>query len=57
MVLVGLGVDSRALRIVNYLSKSGIQIRLLTFNAFEHDGQLFIARQVESQEPKVTGTK
>jgi hypothetical protein len=48
MVLVGLGVDKRALRIVNYLAGAGIAIVLLTFNAFERDGTLFLARQVES---------
>jgi hypothetical protein len=51
MVLVGLGVDRRALRIVNFLAKSGIQISLLTFNAFNRDGALFLARQVESVDP------
>lgn len=54
MVLVGLGVDKRALRIVNFLAKSGIQISLLTFNAFNRDGALFLARQVESIDPSTT---
>ena len=51
MVLVGLGVDRRALRIVNYLAKTGVNIALLTFNAFRRDGNLFLARQVESTAP------
>jgi len=54
MVLVGLGVDKRALRIVNFLASSGIQISILTFNAFNRDGSLFLARQVESIDPNIT---
>ena len=53
MVLVGLGVDKRALRIVNLLASSGIQMSLLTFNAFNRNGALFLARQVESIDPNV----
>ena len=48
MVLVGLGVDTRARRIVQFLSESGIDIDLLTFNAFKHEGLLFLAREVET---------
>lgn len=56
MVLVGLGVDRRALRIVNFLATSGIQMSLLTFNAFNRDGALFLARQVESVDPSVSSS-
>lgn len=48
MVLVGLGVDDRARRIVNYLADAGLQVELLTFHAFQSEGQLLLARQVES---------
>jgi hypothetical protein len=48
MVLVGLGVDERARRIVNHLAVAGVDIQLLTFHAFAVDGQLLLARQVES---------
>lgn len=51
MVLVGLGVDDRARRIVNFLADTGVDIELLTFHAFESDGRTFIARQVESLSP------
>lgn len=51
MVLVGLGVDERATRIVNFLADSGIEIQLLTYHAFKSNGQLFLARQVETVEP------
>jgi len=54
MVLVGLGVDRRALRIVNFLANTGLNIALLTFNAFKRDGTLFFARLVESAAPAST---
>lgn len=51
MVLVGLGVDDRARRIVNFLADAGIDIQLLTFHAFDVDGRLLLARQVETTTP------
>lgn len=51
MILVGLGVDARTLRMVNFLAESGVDIRLMTFHVFERDGALFLARQVESTSP------
>lgn len=48
IVLVGLGTDERALRMVNYLADCGLDIQLLTFHAFQRDDKLFLARQVES---------
>ena len=53
MVLVGLGVDERARRIVNFLAESRVDIQLLTFHAFREGSQLFLARQVESESPQV----
>jgi hypothetical protein len=57
MVLVGLGADDRARRMVDFLVGTGVDIQLLTFQAFSAEGRLFLARQVESQSPptKVTG--
>ena len=49
MVLVGLGVDERALRVVNFLAETGVPIQLLTFHAFQAGGELFLAKQVESE--------
>lgn len=49
MVLVGLGADERARRIVNFLAQSGIDVQLLTFHAFRANGALLLARQVESE--------
>lgn len=51
MILVGLGADERAVRMVNYLADSGVEIQLLTFHAFQEDGKLFMARQIESIPP------
>jgi hypothetical protein len=50
-VLVGLGADERARRIVNFLADAGIDIQLLTFHAFRSDGKLLLARQIESVAP------
>lgn len=47
MMLVGLGADNRTRRMVNYLSKSGVQISLITFYAFKKNQQIFLAKQVE----------
>ena len=54
IVLVGLGADERARRIVNFLAQRGIEIQLLTFHGFTHEGKLFLARQVESIAPTTT---
>ncbi len=51
IVLVGLGANERARRIVNFLAQRGIEIQLLTFHGFMHEGKLFLARQVESIAP------
>ena len=48
MVLVGLGVDDRASRIVKLL-QNGIDISLLTFHGFSHDGATILARYVEAE--------
>lgn len=49
MVLVGLGADDRARRMVDFLVGTGVDIQLLTFQAFSAEGRLFLARQVESK--------
>jgi hypothetical protein len=51
MILVGLGVDERAKRIVNFLAETGVDIQLLTFHAFNLDGRLLLAKQVETVAP------
>ena len=48
LFLVGLGADDRTERMVRFLAgNSGMDISLLTFHGFEHDGKTFLARQVE----------
>ena len=51
MVLVGLGADERARKIVNFLADTGVEIELLTFHAFENDGTVFLARQIDRASP------
>lgn len=50
MVLVGLGVDDRTKRMVNYLSKRDVNISLVVFQAFERDGGIFLAKRIEVEE-------
>ena len=63
LVLVGLGVDERAKRIVNFLANSGVDVQLLTFQAFRSGSETLLARRVETVEPSsgragsVGGTK
>lgn len=51
IVLVGLGADDRARRIVQFLAERGTEIQLLTFYGFCQDDKLFLAR--ESVTPSV----
>lgn len=51
MVLVGIGVDESAARIVDFL-QDGLDISLLTFHGFNHKGETLLARQVEGGEPR-----
>ena len=48
LFLIGLGVDGRTERMVRFLAEnSGMDISLLTFHGFAHDGRVLLARQVE----------
>jgi len=47
MVFVGLGADDTTRRMVSYLSKTGVDISLITFYAFRKGEQIFLAKQVE----------
>ncbi len=47
MVLVGLGVDERAKRIVEYMADNEIDISLLTFHGFQDGESVLLSRQVE----------
>lgn len=50
MVLVGLGMDMSAHRMVAYLAESGIDIRLVTFHGYKHGDSMLLARQVRTAE-------
>ncbi len=54
IVLVGLGADERAHRIVDFLAQRGVEIQLLTFHGFTHEGKLLLARQTDSIAPTPT---
>lgn len=47
LVLVGLGVDDDAERMARFLQAGKIDISVLTFYGFQHDGKTLLARQVE----------
>ena len=47
MYLVGLGADDKAIRMVEFLAGSGVDISLLTFYGFSFHGQMFLAKQVD----------
>ena len=59
MVLVGLGVDERAKRMVAFLADSEIDISLITFHGFDKEGKVFLAKQIEVKGgiPGTPGTK
>ena len=56
LFLVGLGVDERTERMVNFLADSGVDISLLTFQGFARGDELFLARQmrVETEDKPVS---
>ena len=51
MCLVGLGVDARTERMVTFMDNKGMDISLLTFHAFAHEGKTFLAKQVHVDAP------
>ena len=56
MFLVGLGVDDRTERMVNFLADNGMDISLLTFQGFARGDELFLARhmRVEAEDAPVS---
>ena len=50
MVLVGLGIDASADRMVEYLAARDVDIRLLTFHGYTLGDSLLLARQVRTGE-------
>lgn len=57
VMLVGLGVDERAKRMVSFLAKCELDISLITFHGFKQGGETLLARQVEVQRPSVESVK
>ena len=57
IVLVGLGIDERAQRMVGYLAESGLDITLLTFHGYQCGDKTLLARQVEGGEAGDIGSK
>ena len=56
-VLVGLGVDDRTRRMVEFLAGVGVDVRLLTFHAFRSDEGVLLARIVDVEpQPKQAST-
>jgi hypothetical protein len=47
MVLVGLGVDDRAKRMVEFLATRNIDISLMTFHGFDDGQETYLAKQIE----------
>ena len=54
MMLVGLGADKNATRMVDFLTKRGVDISLLTFHGYSHAGKTLLAKQVQA-EPTLIG--
>ncbi len=47
MVLVGLGADVNARRMVDYLAERGVDIGIVTFHGYAHDDAILLARQAD----------
>ena len=56
MVLVGLGVDRSASRMVSYLARRHIDIRLLTFHGYAQGDGLLLARQARAADDPQTSS-
>ncbi len=50
LVLVGVGVDERAERMARFLRDGDIDISVLTFYGFQHQGETLLSRQVEVEQ-------
>jgi len=57
VTLVGLGVDEKAKRMVEFLAKCELDISLVTFHGFRQEGETLLARQVEVRRAPVKSTK
>lgn len=57
MVLVGLGADEHARRMVDYLAKRGIDIEIISFHGYAHDNAILLARQADDSSIKTGPNK
>jgi hypothetical protein len=58
MVLVGLGVDDRTRRMVEFLASQNVSISLITFHAFNDRDGTYLAKQIEVlQKPTTQSTR
>jgi hypothetical protein len=55
IALVGLGVDERAKRMVEFLAKSELDVSLITFQGFKQGNEIVFARQIEVESQTPTG--
>ncbi len=56
MVLVGLGADANARRMVDYLAERGVDIGIVTFHGYAHGDAMLLARQVQTADDPRTGS-
>ena len=52
LVLVGVGEDDTTARVIKFLSEKGVDISLISFQAFENSGETLLARQVSVEPPE-----
>ena len=57
MVLVGLGADVNARRMVDYLAERGIYIGIVTFHGYAHGDAMLLARQVQTADDPPSGPR
>ena len=59
LVLVGLGIDTTALRIARFVGQYGLDVEVVTFHGFRDGKSKLLARQVEIErdEPTPVGTR
>jgi hypothetical protein len=57
MILVGLGVDDRARRMVEFLTNGNIEMSLITFHGFSDGDATYLAKQVDVAQKERTQTR
>ena len=57
MVLVGLGADANARRMVDYLAERGIDIGIVTFHGYAYGDTVLLARQVRAADDPPSGLR